>query len=168
MWLSRAADTLNRIVRPLSRIFHGIGSVALALMMFLTAIDVSMRYFLDKPITGSFDLTEYMMVIVISLGLAYCAVEKEHVKVDLVISLFGPRTQAIINTITGFLSFVLFTLIAWQCIKYIKILYLSKVAYPVLLIPIYPSVAIVACGMVVLCLVLLANFLESLAQVIGR
>ena len=168
MWLSRAADKLNKIVRPLSRIFQGIGSIALVMMMFLTALDVSMRYFFDKPITGSFDLTEYMMVIVISMGLAYCAVEKEHVKVDLVISRFGPRTKAIINTLTGFLSFVLFSLIAWQCIKYIKILYLSKVAYPVLLIPVYPSGVIVACGMVILCLVLLADFLESLAQVIGQ
>ncbi len=168
MWLSRTADSLNRIVRKISRIFHGAGAVALAAMMFLTATDVFMRYFFNMPITGSYDLTEFLMVIVISFGLAFCAVEKEHVKVELVISLFNKKIQSIINAITEFLSLILFLVIAWSCTQYIFINYLSKAAYSVLLIPIYPSAAIVACGFVILCMVLMADLLKSLAKVIER
>jgi TRAP-type C4-dicarboxylate transport system permease small subunit len=168
MWLNQIADSLNKVVHPLSKVINGVAAAALAILMFMTALDVSLRYFLDMPITGSYDLAEYLMVIIISFGLAYCAVEKEHVKVELIISLFGQRTQNLINAITSLLSLILFSVLAVQSVNYIVIMHESKAVYSVLLIPIYPSVAIVACGFFVLCLVLLADFLESLAKVIGR
>lgn len=168
MMLTKIVDRLNRVIPPLTSVFHDIGSVALAMMMFLTATDVFMRYFFNMPITGSYDLTEFLMVIVISFGLAYCALQKGHVKVELVIGMFGQRTQAVINTITCFLSLLLISVIAWQCIKYIKVMYLTKTAYTVILIPVYPSIAIVAFGFFILWLVLLTEFLESLILVIKR
>lgn len=168
MWLSKAADSLNRVVRPASGAIHSVGVGVLALMMLLTASDVTLRYVFNRPIVGAFDLTEYMMPIVVAFGLAYCAVMKGHVRVDLVVARFPQRAQAIIDSITGLLGLGLFSLITWQCCVYIKVLFDSKLASAVLLIPAFPFVGVVAFGSALLTLVLLADFLDFLSQAVRR
>jgi len=168
MWLSKAADSLNSVIRPVSVVLHSIGVGVLALMMLLTASDVTLRYVFNKPIVGSFDLTEYMMAIVVAFSLAYCAVMKGNVRVDLVVSRLSQRAQAIIDSVTGLLGLGLFSLITWQCFVYMKILFASKLASSVMLIPAFPFVGLVACGSALLTLVLLVDFLDFLSQAVRR
>ena len=168
MWLSKAADLLNRVVRPASGALHSVGISVLGLMMLLTAADVTLRYVFDRPIMGSFDLSEYMMAIVVAFGLAYCAVMKGHVKVELVVSRLPQRAQAIIDTITGLLGLGLFSLITWQCFMHMKLLFASGLTSTVLLIPVFPFVAMVGLGSALLTLVLLTDFLDFLSQAVKR
>ena len=168
MWLSKAADALNKVIRPVSKWFHSIGVGILAVMMFLTAADVALRYVLNKPLLGAFDLTEYMMAIIVSCGLAYCAIKKGHVKVDLVVSRFPQRVQAIIDTITGLLGLILFSLISWQCFVYMKLQLASGVTSSVLLIPVFPFVGVVGLGSALLTIVLLSDFLNYLSRAVSR
>jgi len=168
MWLSKAADSLYKVVRPVSVAFHSVGIGVLTAMMFLTGADVTLRYVFNRPITGSFELTAYMMAIIVSFGLAYCAVMKGHVRVDFVISRFAQRTRAIINSITGLLGFGLFSVATWQFSLYIKEMFDSGQSSVVLLIPAFPFVAVVALGSAILCLVLLAEFLDFLSQAVRQ
>ncbi len=168
MWLSKAADLLNRLVRPASGALHSIGISVLGLMMLLTAADITLHYVFNRPIVGSFDLSEYMMAIVVSFSLAYCAIMKGHVKVDMVVSRLPQRVQAIINSITGFVGFGLFSLVTWQCFVYMKLLFASKVTSSVLHIPPYPFAALVGFGSAWLTLALLADFFDSLSKAVRR
>ena len=83
-------------------------------MMLLTVADVFLRYFFNAPITGTAEITEFMLVIVIFPALAWCAVTGKHVKVDLILSLFPPRVQAIVDSITLLLVLGTFVIITWQ------------------------------------------------------
>ena len=168
MWLSKAANWFNRVVRPASGVLHSVGVGVLVVMMLLTASDVTLRYVFNQPISGSFDLTEYMMTIVVAFGLAYCAVMKGHVRVDLVVDRLPQRAQAIIDTITSLLALGLFSLITWQCFVHAKLLFASGVTSSVLLIPAFPFVGVVAVGIALLTLVLLAHFLDFLSQAVRR
>ena len=168
MWLSKAADSLSRVVRLISGAIHSVGIGVLAVMMLLTASDVILRYVFNRGIPGSFELTEYMMAIVVAFGLAYCAVKKGHVKVDLVVARFPQRAQAIIDSVTGLLGLGLFSFITWQCCIYIKVQFASKIASSVLYIPAFPFVAVVAFGSALLTLVLLADFLDFLSRTVKR
>ena len=138
------------------------------MMMFLTAMDVMLRYIFNRPISGALELTEFMMLIVVAFGLAYCAILKGHVKVELVLSRFSPRTQAVINSITYFISLGLFSLITWQCIKYVKLMLDAEMTSAVLLISVFPFVAILALGSVIFSLVLLVDFLDFLSQAVKK
>jgi len=168
MWLSKAADLLYKVVRPASGALHSVGISVLGLMMLLTAADVTLRYVFDRPIIGSFDVSEYMMAVLVAFGLAYCAVMKGHVRVELVVSRLPQRTQAILDSITGFVGFVLFFVITWQCFAYVKILYDSKVTSSVLHIPPYPFAALVGLGSAWLTLVLLADFFDFLSKAVKK
>ena len=168
MWLSKAADSLYKIIRPVSQVLHSVGIGVLMALMLFTGADVTLRYVFNRPIGGSIELTQYMMAIIVAFGLAYCAVVKGHVRVDFVISRFRQRTQAVINSITGLLGFGLFSVVTWQLFLYIKELFDSGQSSVVMLIPAFPFVAVVALGGAILCLVLLADFLDFLSQAVRQ
>jgi len=168
VWISKAADSVNRVVQPIGRVIYYVGLVALAAMMFLIFADVGLRYVFNRPIGGSFDLTELLMIMVVSFGFAYCAIVKGHVTVDLLMSRIPQRGRDIINVITGLLSFGLLALISWQCFLYIKVMYIKGQTTPALPIPLYPFVAVVAVGLAVFCLVLLAQFIDFLSKAVRK
>ena len=162
--LNKSAVILSKIVDPLSRIVNSVGAAVLALMMFFTTLDVALRYFFNKPIQGSFELTEYMMSIVISFGLAYCAIFKGHVRVDLFISRFSDRAQTVIDTITSLVTSCTFALVSWQCLEEAIILKATKLTSPTLFIPTFPFVVLLAFGCLLICLVFLIDFLNYLSK----
>lgn len=168
MWLRKTTKALNKAAREVSVVLHSVGVGVLAVMMLLTAADVILRYVFNRPILGSFELTEYMMAIVVAFTLAYCYVVKEHVAVDLVVSRFSQRTQAIIDTITSLVGFGIFCVITWQCVLQTIILLNSGLTSAVLSIPAFPFVAVVALGSAVLSLAILASFFEFLSKAVSE
>lgn len=164
--LNKAAQFLGRAVYPTSRIINSVGVGILAVMMCLTAADVTLRYVFNRPITGSCELTEFMMAILVAFGFAYTAVHKGHITVDLVVSRFPPRAQAVINTITWFFCLGIFSLITWRSILYAESLRAGGFISSALLIPIYPFAYVVAFGSAIFCLVLIQNIFEYLVQVV--
>jgi TRAP-type C4-dicarboxylate transport system permease small subunit len=166
MWLYKATGALNRVVALISRYINSVAAGILIAMMFLTAADVLLRYLFNRPISGSFEITEYMMAIIVSFGLAHCAIQKGHVRVDLVLSRFTPKGQAVISSFMYLLSFVFFVLVTWQSLLYIGKIFKSHLTSAVLLIPNFPFVALLAIGIAVFSLVLLVDFLDYLSQVV--
>ena len=162
--LQQIINKCYRVIKPLGNIVSSIGIVLLAAMMFLTAADVLMRYLFNKPIVGSYELIQYMMATAIAMGLAYCAIEKGHVTIDVLLSRLPRRTCAIINSVTGLLSLLIAALITWQSCVYIVKLQQSQLVTQVLLIPVYPFVVIVAFGIAFYFVVLIVHFLEFLAE----
>jgi TRAP-type C4-dicarboxylate transport system permease small subunit len=132
----------------------------LAGMMFLTVADVFLRYAFNRPILGSYELVQYMLLITVGVGLAYCALEKGHVTIDTVTAHLPRQARAIVNILVGFLGLVVTVLIAWQTCVYVISLKESQVVSTALLIPVYPFVAFLAFGIAFFCLVLLMQLLE--------
>ena len=78
-------DWLDRALVP------ALGHVAAALilcLMLLTCVDVVGRYFLNKPVTGGFELTEVLLAALIFAGLPLVTLRGDHITVDL----FDPVT----------------------------------------------------------------------------
>jgi TRAP-type C4-dicarboxylate transport system permease small subunit len=163
MWLVKASDAIYKVMTPTVKVLVCVGGGCLVAMMFLTASDVALRYFFNKPISGAFDLTEYMMAIVFAFGLPYCAVHKGHIKVEILIDRIPKKAQAIINGIILIISLGLFSLISWQSLLYGKIQFDTSIVSSVLLIPRYPFVGLLFFGWAGFVVVLLADFLKILS-----
>jgi len=103
-----------KTIHLLSRLFAYTATGVLGLMMLLTVTDVFLRYFFNAPITGTTEITEFMMVIVVFPALAYCAVSRRHINVDLLVSHFPARIQIIIDFITLLLALGIYIIITWQ------------------------------------------------------
>jgi TRAP-type C4-dicarboxylate transport system permease small subunit len=168
MSFKKIVSFLDHFMQPIIHVLLIIGISALAVMMFLMAADVVLRYFFNSPLPGAYELFEYMMAIVVSFGIVYCAQRGGHVTVDLVVDRFPKKVQAVIGSITSFFSLGLFMLITWQNLWYIKEQFGSKLTSAVLLIPVYPFIAVVAIGFGVFCIVLLKNFINFLSETVAK
>jgi TRAP-type C4-dicarboxylate transport system permease small subunit len=168
MLLTKTIRALERAVNPIVRIITYVAAGVLALMMFVTAADVLLRYLFNRPISGTWELTSYMMAVLVGFGLSYCALVKGLISVEVLTSLFSPKAQAVFNCITHFFSFLFFSLVTWQSILYIKLIFKSSLVSAVLLVPTFPFVAALALGILVFTLVLLKDFLEYLSQLVTR
>jgi len=140
----------------------------LALLMFLTFADVAGRYFFRKPITGTYENTEFMLAIIVGLSIAYTATKKEHISIDLVVSRLPSRAQAIIDSITCLISLGLFFLITWQYVLQTTTIYGSKWSTMILYIPYYPFYGVVTIGIAMLTIVLLTQCVEYISQAVSK
>jgi TRAP-type C4-dicarboxylate transport system permease small subunit len=156
------------IVNLMSRWFNYVGVGFLTLMMLLTVSDVLLRYFFNHPILGSLELTEYMMVPVVYLGLAWCAVRRENIKVDIFIRRLKTRPRAILESITCFLSLIIMVLITWQSFKETGNMRESYRVSDILHIPAYPFFIVLSLGCLLLCFVLVINLIENIVQGVNR
>lgn len=65
------------------RVLGAIAALMLAAMVLLTCVDVVGRYFLNRPLTGAFELTEHAMGALVFSSLPLVALRRQHVTVDL-------------------------------------------------------------------------------------
>lgn len=137
-------------------------------MMLLIVIDVLLRYFLNRPLKGVFELIEFMVAIVVCLGMAYTGVQKGHVAVELVVSRFSPRVQALIDSFNYLVSTILFLLISWKSVVYAKVLWVSGLTSAILYVPVYPFVFVLGLCSGLLGLVFLLHFIDSISRMIKR
>lgn len=168
MSLEKVAGFLTKLNRPLVGLVKNVALWVLALMMFLTFADVFLRYLFNNPIPGAWELIEFMMGITVTFSVAYTAHKRSHIGVDLVLVRLSMKTRKRIGCVTSFFTFILFVLICWQTILLISEEYHSKLESAVLYIPVYPFIAIVSVGLVILCLVLLAEVLNLIGEVVSE
>lgn len=164
--LSTVIIYLNKVVDPLSNFGLVIACVTLAAMMFLTFFDVAGRYIFNKPIIGSYEITEFMMAILVGFALAYCGLKKGHIRVDLILQHLSRKANLWFDIFTYGFSCIFYVFIVWQTFLKAWENVSSHLASSVLLIPVYPFVFIFVIGAAFVTLVFLRNFLQSIAEVI--
>lgn len=165
MLLSSTVVFLKKVLEPGTRWVNRAGVIVLAAMMFLTATDVILRYIFNRPVPGSYELQEFMMSIMLAVGIGYCGFLKGHISVDIFISHLKPRAQSCLNAFHYFVGFVLFAAVCWQTAIEGLSMYSRQLESSVLSIPKYPFYFVLVFGAAVLCVVFFYNFLESLLAV---
>lgn len=151
---------LTKIIRNITRVLLAVAAAVLAAMMMLTAVDVVMRYGVNRPISGAFELTEYMMAVFVPLSIAYCAEQKGHVSVELLMKRFPKYIQTGVGFLTSLLTLLFAAFIAWQNVLYIGETYRDKLTSAVLLIPAFPFIAPVFIGIGVYAMILLLHMVK--------
>jgi len=158
------AQKAEKGVHTLSRALNSLGLIALLLMTFVVAFDVLGRYLLKRPIPGSPDIIEIIMLIMVYSAFAYCAYVDGNVRVDVLYSKFPKLIQTYLDIVTSILSVLIVGLISWQMGAYAWYIYLNPPG-PVtgyFQWSLLPFFAFAAVGTGLLCLELLIWFFHSL------
>jgi len=142
-------------VYPISKIVNHIASGVLFCMMLLTIADVFLRKVFSQSILGTVEVTEFMMVILLFFAVTQTEILNGHVRVDLIMSRFGERTQTLVDTITQLVCFLLFGLFTWSTLVYAAKMRASGEVSQDLWLPVYPFIYVVALGCALLALSLL-------------
>jgi TRAP-type C4-dicarboxylate transport system permease small subunit len=154
---------LDRLLTLASRRLNLLACAALVAMMLLTFADVVLRL-LRRPIPGTYELVGFLGAVGVSFALAYTSAEKGHIAVDLLVGKLPKRMQLLIDGIASVISGCLFGLVTWQSLLYGLDLKKSGEVSLTLGMPLYPVLYGIAAGCALLCIVLLAEGLQSLQR----
>lgn len=151
----------GRLTPPLRALALGGGAVLLGLMA-LVAFDIVMRRVLHIPFLGGFEMTELAMVLIVALGLPYCAATGGHVAVDLFGRFLDRPALRWVNVAVHLAGAVLFALIAWRTVLYALGSLRWGDATNMMAIPKYPFQLVTALGTGLMALVLLVQAVRAM------
>ncbi len=158
---------LERISNNLSRWFSWIGGVTLLSLTGIACANMLMRP-IGTPITGAYELVGFFGALVVALPLGFAQITRSHISVDILATRYSKRTQRIMNAISSFLCMLFFILVAWQGTVYASAIWKRGETSETLRIIYHPFVYVVSLCCLLLALVLLVDFLKSLAPTKGE
>lgn len=152
-------------MKRVSRLFAVIGAGALFVMMCLTVSDVVARYLLRRTFAGAPEIAEFLMVFVIFLGWAFCAVRRAHVSVSLLVEKFSQKAQRGLDFSMLCLSLFVYLVMAWR--MSLEALHQRSIS-TVLKIPKAPFYGVMAAGVALFCLAIFKLILDDLKEMKGE
>lgn len=168
MCVEKVREIMDRGIQISSRTMSSIGGGFLLLMVALTVADVFLRYVFNRPILGSIELTECMVVVLGCLGLAWCEVNNGHIRVNLLVPLLPGRMRAIVDSLTTLCSLFVYLIITWCCFRESYELKGIGQTTDILKLPVYPFYVVMAFGAAMLCLALFRSLMKFMREAVKR
>jgi TRAP-type transport system small permease protein len=147
---------LDRIRKPLDaieRFFALLAITAVFIMACLTTADAMGRYFLNRPITGAFELTEnYLMIFAIYLAFARAYKTGANVRITFLVSRLSSRANLFINYFVQAFSifYIVFLLASATRVNLGRLDDVVELTQT-LSIPVWPSYLIISLGLLCVC-----------------
>lgn len=135
------------------------GLTLLALML-LTVVAVTVRKF-NYPITGTQDLSEAGLTVVVFFAMAYSGWTGGHIAVDLISGVLKGRALQVLDTVVRFACGGFFIIVTWQSIRQGLDAFEQGDGFNLIALPHYPFFFVVAFGSGLYALVLLVLALRS-------
>jgi TRAP-type C4-dicarboxylate transport system permease small subunit len=165
---ARAAAGVDAVAAPLCRVLGGVAAACLAAMALLTVADVLGRYFLNRPVPGALELSEFALVLVVYLALGATGRSGGQVVVDIALERFPPRLRALSAAANALLAVGFWSLIAWRSALQAREVALRGEVSTILGLPTFPFVYTVALGSAVMALALSGRLLAALPRIAAR
>jgi TRAP-type C4-dicarboxylate transport system permease small subunit len=102
-----------RLLDRLQKAQLRLAALALVLMMLVTVVDVFLRYTFNRPVRGSYDFVEAMLVVFVFHGMAACFFGRANIVIDVVDTFVGERIVAALIRLSDFLSVAALVVLAW-------------------------------------------------------
>lgn len=123
-----------------------IAMAALAAMALLTTFDIGLRYFVNRPIAGSYELVSYFAACCLSFSLPHLQASNGHVIVDLVVRHASARTKWALGIGALLLATLFFSLLTWRLSVNAQLIFVSKQISDILGIPLWTVYVVTALG----------------------
>jgi TRAP-type C4-dicarboxylate transport system permease small subunit len=104
--------SFERVLRALAL---ASGFILLFVMVY-TVADVVMRYVFNRPFSGSVEVTEFAMAMIVFLALPYTGWVGAHISVDLFEKYLDRPSLRYLPSMIAFVGAALFLLIAWRVV----------------------------------------------------
>jgi TRAP-type C4-dicarboxylate transport system permease small subunit len=114
-------SAFRRLYRAYGRLLRGFGlisAVATFVMMLLVVANIVGRYLLNKPVTGTLEFTEALLVLIIFLSLALTQYDGGHIRVTLLTRRLPKRAARAVNVFCMLLGALFFAWCAYAAWKF--------------------------------------------------
>ena len=137
-------------------------------MICLTVVDVVGRYLFNSPILGAFEITEFLVLMIVFSFLGFAQAKKSHVTVDLFFNRFPRKTRTVISIFNYAICIFIFLIIAWMGFER-AVESLHNGEKPLnLAIPNFPFVFFLSFGAAITCIEFLRDIIRELNETDGK
>lgn len=147
-----ARQNLLLKTRVFSRYLSYIGNTAIVLMMLLTTADVVGRYFFNSPVLGAYEITEYLMMIMVFSFLAFAQSQSAHISVDIVFDRLPPNVKYALERLNHLICLVMLCLVTYMAVHRVLDIIESGASSTLLKIPDYPFAIFMVIGCAAYCI----------------
>jgi TRAP-type C4-dicarboxylate transport system permease small subunit len=167
MFLRKPANFFEKMVCSLTAGLNWVAYGVIVVLWLLITLNIVIRY-LYQALPGVYEAVEIGLSVFISFIMAYTALVRGHIGVEIVVSRLPQRAQVVIGTIIGILSTGMVFLISWQGLLRGNELWRSGSVSPVLQVDYFPFLYALSLGFMLFGLVLLVNLFKSLTRKVGK
>lgn len=137
-------------------------AIFLFAMMVLTSADVTGRYVLNAPISGAFEIVQYLMAIAVFAALPVTTASDSHLSVSLIPqTMRGPIGRAH-KIFIRLVSAIALLIIAWRMASQAQILETSQQVSGYLQLPLAPIAAVMAIFATIAFLIIVVKLVAAL------
>jgi len=152
-----------KVVSRITGISIVIGAAFLVGAMLLMASNIVYRFF-GGAIPGTYELVGPFISVTAAFALGYTALKQGHVVMDMVFRRFPQRTQVVVQSFTSVLCLGFCALLTWKSAELMWQKLLLREETPWLKVPLFPFRGFWELGLILFCLVLLADLLTALRR----
>jgi TRAP-type C4-dicarboxylate transport system permease small subunit len=138
--------------RVFSRYLSYIGNTAIVMMMMLTTADVFGRYFFNSPVLGAYEITEYLMMIMVFSFLAFAQSQNAHISVDIVFDRLPRKVKYPLERLNHLICLVMLGLVTYMGVQRVLDIIASGASSTLLKIPDYPFAIFMVIGCAAYCI----------------
>ncbi len=117
--------------------------------------------FSTHRLKGTQELSELGLMLITFLGIAYTALEKEHVRVELLLMYLPENIRLLFEAVSGGLCLMVSGIITWKAFNHTATVYGRGLTTSLLELPLWPFILILAPGCGVLSITFLRDTLKS-------
>lgn len=138
-------------------------------MMLLTTGDVVLRYGFNRPIQDSFELSQFMLVAIVFLGIPYLQSIRGHVSIEFATARLSPNTREILKIFGHVIGLFAFAIVTWRSGYYAwQAWETNDYTMGIMQYPLWPAKSIVPLGSGMLCVRLILDIGHDTAALFHR
>ena len=141
-----------------------VAGAGLLVVLTLIFVSVVMRYIFSTPIVGVNEIVQLASVGIVMLALPWCTAEGAHVGVDVLDHKIGPWGRFLGDIQARLIAALILSVLVWRAILKAMDAHEFGDATNMLQMPIWPFYAMIAGGMALSALVLLAQLIQILRE----
>jgi len=110
-------SALKKLVSILKKVFEWgaeLSSALIFLMVLLVSADVFGRYALSKPIPGTYEISEALMIFIVFLAYAHTEATDQNIRIRLIERYITQRQKDVLDIFAYALGILIFGVICWQ------------------------------------------------------
>ncbi len=151
-------------ITSLNRILATTAGLLTAVITLIVCLDVASRALLNRSVSGASELAILLLIALVFLGFAGSEAKGENFSVTILVSHFGPRLRRAAFIVTQLISLAAIGLLAWMSWRRgIAATESGEQSYGTITFPVWPSRLLIAFGLTMLALQLVAGILRAIA-----
>jgi TRAP-type C4-dicarboxylate transport system permease small subunit len=146
-----------------------ISSFLLIVMMLLVVTNVTGRYLFERPLHGTIEITEFIMVTIVYFTLSHTQAIKSHIRVEFLLGVMPRRMKIVFDLITYVFGLTIFALITWQGVLcFIDSWEIREMTDGYIEFPIYPAKLTIPVGCFIFSLRFIADIIDAIRHLLGK